>query len=120
MRTANTFAGALFAALAVWLLVHSDSLLAMLGGEASASTAFLARRVSLVFAGLAVLTFATRDVAERAAVRGIAGGLATSFLTLAVLGSVELARGFASPMILGPVSVELAFGVVYVRIARGA
>lgn len=104
----------LFALLFVTLLLVPRAVLDGTGLVASAWTDFLCRRAGVIVLGLGVLSFVSRNAPPTATRQGIVLGVGTSLGGLAVLGSVEVARGFASPGLLPAVAVETLFALAYV------
>lgn len=88
--------------------------------EGQESASFIARRASVMFFGVATMTFFAKDVADLSAQHAIALGLGVMMFGLALLGLAEMARGMAGPGILLAVVTELVFAGAYLRLLRAA
>lgn len=81
---------------------------------------FLARRAGVLFLGLGLLSFLTRNVQDNAIQRVIAISFGSMMLLMAVMGIYEFARGFAGIGIWFANLTEIGFGAAYFIIWRRA
>jgi len=110
-------AGALvFGVLAILLFTVPRSFLDGLGLDLTSSTDVLCRRAAVLLLGLAVLSFSARNAAAAATRRVVAWTTLVTTGAMAVLGSVELARGATTAAILRPVAIETVVAVVFLMV----
>jgi len=98
------------------LLLAPNLIFILFAVEGNESAYFLARRAALLFLGYALISFAARNAQASAARQAISVGIAVAMLSLAVLGLVELSRGYAGIGILLAISAELFIGLSYLFI----
>jgi hypothetical protein len=103
----------LYFALFVMLFFSPHKFLTDVGMPTSESTAFLARRASVLMLGFAVLTFQGRKVRNPLARRVIALSVCVNMAGFAYTGLFEYWRGFANKGILNAVTVEVILSVAW-------
>ena len=77
----------------------------------------MSRRASILFLGLAAITFLARDEPDSAARRAIATSIFITMTGLAFLGLIELMRGTAGLGILLAILAEAVFASLYLPFA---
>ena len=117
-RRFNSFTTLLTSVLFLSLLFWPASIFTLFQIEDTASAAFMSRRAAMLFLGFAVLSWFSKDINEPKTIRAVSAGIATTMLTLAILGFVEWSRGAAGPMILMAVAAETALGLSYLWIIK--
>jgi hypothetical protein len=108
-----------FCALALTLIVAPHLLLRNWGLEVSLAVGAMGRRTAALLGGIAVMVFLGRNAEPSAARSAMIKGLVTACLTLAALGSLELAVCNVAPGILVAVFVEIVFALALLHVARG-
>ncbi|MEM1286413.1 MAG: hypothetical protein AAGH43_13595 [Pseudomonadota bacterium] len=114
-RLASTLTGTLAAQLCLCLLVVPDLvhwLFALTPGDASE---VIGRRAAMLFAGVAVVLFLTRDHPPSPTRRAIGWGVVAMMGGLAAIGMVEFWRGLVGPGIGVAIVTELAVVFAFVR-----
>lgn len=86
--------------------------------DGNATADFIGRRASILFFGLAMLTFLGRNDANTAARQTIATSLFIIMAGLACLGTIELLRGAVGSGILIAVLGEVLFASLYLPFVR--
>jgi hypothetical protein len=104
---------ALFFALSVALMLSPRSVLEGAGLVQTDWTDFVSRRAGVIMLGLAVLGFQARNAPHSATRQSLLIGLGTIFGGLAILGSIEVLRGFAKGGLLPAVALEATFAAFY-------
>ena len=97
------------------LLLAPELILGLMDVACPPEAAFLARRASMIFLGLAVMSWLARKEPPSATRRALRLGLSTLMFALAILGTVEFARGFAGPGIFLAVVTEVALAGAMLR-----
>ena len=113
-----TLVAALFAILAESFFVFPDLITAAWGLRLEGDGAFMGQRLAAYFAGGAVMLFLARSAPPSPARRAIAGGVAVSLYTVAVVGVLALVRGEVAGGILLAIAVEVVFGTVLLITGR--
>jgi len=80
---------------------------------ASETGNFVARRATMLFASFSILSWSARSLSPSPYRTGFCYAAITVTAGLAVLGLVELARGFAGPFILVAVGVEIILATLF-------
>ena len=88
------------------------------GVAIDAGAAFMVRRASPMFAGLALLLWLVRDTAPSATRNAIALCIAVSFAGIAMTGVAEFLAGTASAMILAAGAGEILIAVLFLATIR--
>ena len=109
----SCLSAALFFSLFVALLVSPRSVLEEAGLVQTGWTDFLSRRAGVIMLGLAVLLFQSRNARHSATRQAVLIGTGTVFGGLAVMGSIEVLRGFAKSGLLPAVAIEATFAIFY-------
>ena len=117
-RNLNIFTSILSGLLFAILLFQPRIIFMLFEMSHGPSAAFIARRAAMLFLGLVVLAYSSRNSTELGAIRSISLCISTTMLSLAVLGSVEFIRGFAGVGIVPAIITETLLGVFYVRVFR--
>jgi hypothetical protein len=104
---------ALYFYLFVMLLFFPGSFLNELGIQSTESADFLARRAAMLMLGFAILVFFGRKVSDSMARQVMAIAISINMAGFAVMGLVELGRGFANAEILTAVIIESILAVSY-------
>ena len=107
-RRAIAINGVLFAGMFLVLCFFPKAYLAGYGIEQTDSAAFITRRASPMFLGLAYMTWAIRDMAPSAGRKVVTDGAALLLIGIAVTGLYSLSIGAVGPSILVGAGVELA------------
>ena len=107
-------------ALSAVLLFYPPLIYVLFDVEGHATASFMSRRASMMFLGLAVTAFAVKDLSDLMAQRALSLGLGVMMVALALLGIIELIRGFAGPGILFAIVTELVFAAGFLRLFRQA
>ena len=84
--------------------------------EGHSSAFFIGRRAAMLFLGVSVLTWMSRNAVHSESRQAICVGLSVSMITLALLGSVEYLRGYAGAGILLAIVTEFTLAFLYFRI----
>ena len=84
--------------------------------EGNTSASFLARRAGLLFLGYALITYFARNAEHSNIRQAIALGMGSAWLSLAVLGALELIRGFVGFGILLAMVAELLLAFAYLSV----
>ncbi|WP_424982959.1 hypothetical protein [Maritalea sp. S77] len=79
---------------------------------------FLAKRAGVLFLGLGLLSFLTRDVRDKAIQRIISISFGSMMLLMAAMGIYEFARGYAGIGIWFANLTEIGFGAAYLMMWR--
>ncbi len=80
------------------------------------SAFFIARRAAMLFVGIAILSWLGRHAGHSLLRQAVCIGLGVSMLGLAILGTIEYLRGYASMGIGLAVLAEIVLGVSYLRV----
>ncbi|MEN0068476.1 MAG: hypothetical protein AAGA48_40520 [Myxococcota bacterium] len=99
------------------LLVNPGQILDGFAVDQTASAEFISRRAAMLFLGIAVLAYGTRNVVATDARRAISAGFGVTMGALAALGTVEFVRGVAGPGIWPAIATEFAFALSYALVA---
>ncbi len=89
--------------------------IAMFGIPASESGEFVARRTGILLLGFAILCWSARTAPPSHYRTGFCVAAIVATAGLAVLGLYELARGFAGPLILIAVAIEILLAALFAR-----
>ncbi len=114
-RTTATACLVLFVALSICLMLFPSFLTMLFGAEPSSVANIMLRRASVLFFGLAILMFFTKDNPADANQTAIIRALTVTFFALAVLGVAEWARGALGAGIWLAILTEIAFGFMLLR-----
>lgn len=100
----------------VLLLLLPGLIFDLFGISGSDSAEFMARRASMLFLGISVICWMGRRSNHSTSRQATCMGLGIAMLALAVLGLVELLRGFVGAGILLAVTTELILSAAYFNI----
>ncbi|WP_368187699.1 hypothetical protein [Aestuariibius sp. HNIBRBA575] len=84
------------------------------------SADFLAKRAAMLFLGLGVMTFLSRQSNNSETQRILSAGMMAGMSGLAMLGLFEYLRGMAGPGMWLAICAELGFVMAYLRVYRRA
>ena len=94
-------------------LIYPELLFFIFGIDGSGSSYFIARRLSILFLGISVLTWFSRNVEHSEARQAICASIYVSMFSMAMLGLFEYFRGAAHAGILVAVFTEMTIGYLY-------
>ena len=97
------------------LLLVPGLLFNLFSVTANEAAFFMGRRTAILFLGVSVLSWLVKDAEPSLTRSAISMCFIVTMFGLAVLGAVELARGYAGPGIGLAVVTELALGVLYLK-----
>lgn len=109
---ASIAAAICFALTMVWLLAP-QRLLSLWGVPYSYPVGLVSRRGAALFLGIGVMFFLARTAAPSPSRSALTAGFVVSCLSLASLGTIELARKRAGFGMLSAVLVELFLGIAF-------
>jgi hypothetical protein len=115
-RNLSTVTAGLSLALFACLLFVPGAIFMLFGMQGAESAEIMSRRASMLFLGLAVICWLTRNAEDSVARRAVSAGLAVAMLGLAGTGLFELGRGAVGPGVLLAVAAEVAIGSLYARV----
>jgi len=110
-KLAALLAGVLF----ISYFVFPTQQIAMFGIPASETGEFVARRTGMLLLGFAVLSWSARTAPPSPYRTGFCFAAIVVTGGLAVLGLYELARGFAGPLILIAIAIEIVLAAMFAR-----
>lgn len=102
--------------LCLLLLVYPDVLLFLFGIKSDSAGYFIGRRAAMLFLGLSVLTWCSRNLSHSEARQAICLSIVASMVGLAGLGGVEYFRGEAGSGIFLAIVTEMTFAILYLKI----
>ena len=114
-RWIATATAGLCASLAMTLFFFPVALYWLFGVEGSSLGDFFGRRAGFLFVILSGVAFAVRDLEPSHARNTVGDAFALGMLGLAVLGTIEWARGFAGPGIFVAVAGELVIALLFLK-----
>ncbi len=97
------------------LLINAGFYVDTYGVAADTGAAFMGRRASPMFLGLAVLLWMVRDLDPGPARDAVCASMVVIWAGIAITGLYELMIGTAGPLIAGAAVVELGFAVAFWR-----
>lgn len=106
------------ALLSVALMGIPELLFYLFNIEASDATYFMGRRASILFLGLALVSWQIRNISDNAAQLGVSLSFMVIMFGLAILGSIEFTLGNAGVGIFLAIITELTLGLFYLKIWR--
>ena len=98
------------------LLVTPQVIFILFNIQEHESAIFLSRRAAMLFLGLSIIIWASRNSVHSDTRQAICIGAAVSMLALAVLGTIEYLRSFVGLGIFLAVVTEVAIGTAYLKI----
>ncbi len=99
--------------LCIGLLIIPTAVLAVFGVEGNDAASFIARRASILFLGLAIISFFGRHAIHSDLRQAVILGMSLIFSCLALLGTAEWLRGFAGQGALMPIAAEILYSAGY-------
>lgn len=108
------FGAGLFFVLALILIVDPRILLASWGVDVTPEAAFMGRRLATGFVGFSVILWMARKSPRSEARSAIGFGIAAALVLVALFGTYELARGFASVGIISAILTEVVLAVALI------
>lgn len=115
-RVVSIFTAFLALALCLLLLLAPEVIFVLFDIQGHYSGSFLGRRTAMLFLGISILTWASRNASHSVSRQAICLGLAVAMMMLALLGLVEFFRGYAGIGISLAILTELVLSIVYFRI----
>lgn len=106
------------ALLSVALMGIPEVLFYLFNIEASDATYFMGRRASILFLGLALVSWQIRNISDNTAQLGVSLSFMVIMFGLAILGSIEFTLGNAGVGIFLAIITELTLGLFYLKIWR--
>ncbi|ATC99665.1 MULTISPECIES: hypothetical protein [Pseudoalteromonas] len=106
------------ALLSVALMGIPELLFYLFNIEASDATYFMGRRASILFLGLALVSWQIRNISDNTAQLGVSLSFMVIMFGLAILGSIEFTLGNAGVGIFLAIITELTLGLFYLKIWR--
>ena len=103
--------------LCVTLLLFPGLIWWLFAIEGDASGAFVARRTSTLFMGLATLCYLSRNAPPSPLRQAIAASIAVTMTALAALGLFEFLRGVAGPGIFLAIATEALLAMGFTKVA---
>jgi len=100
------------------LLLMPDLIFWIFSIETTEAANFIARRASILFLGLAILSFLSRNTPHSSLRQNIILAMFVLWSLMALLGLFELVRGFAGLGILLAITAEIIFAISYFLIFR--
>lgn len=97
----------------VLLLVFPQPIYSLFNVEGNASAYFFTRRAALLFLGLAIIAFLSRNALHSTSRQAICLGIGMTMLTLCLLGAIEYFRGFVGVGIFAAMAGELVIAIGY-------
>ena len=98
------------------LLVAPQLIFLLFAVEGNDAAYFISRRAAMLFLGIALIAYTSRNAVHSTSRQAICLGLGSAMLALFVLGAFELFRGFVGVGILPALVTELAIGSSYLAI----
>ena len=115
-RLVNIWATALFISLFVSLLVAPDLIYWLFGLTGNSTANLMSKRAAMLFLGLSVISFQTRNEANSPLRRSLALGLGIIMFGLMFAGIFEFFRGNAGWGIWLAICGEAVFGILYIKL----
>ncbi len=117
-KTISIASTVLTAILFLSLLLVPDVIFWVFSIEAGDAAYFIARRASILFLGLAILSFMSRDAQHSALRQNIILAMCVLWALMALMGLFELARAYAGFGILLAIFAEIGFAFGYFLIFK--
>ena len=114
-KTLNSITSVIALILFANFLVAPDLLFYIFGVDGSGSAYFIGKRLSVLFLGISVLTWFSRNAKYSEARQAICLSIFISMFAMAFLGLFEYFRGFAGIGILIAVLTEMLIGYLYFK-----
>lgn len=112
----SVFSSILFLLLAIVLMFTPAQILTSWGVDTTVAVGLLARRISAVYMGIAVMIFMARNAEHSTTRTALIYGIITSCLILATLGTYEFYAGHASIGILPGVFIEVTLVLAFLYV----
>ncbi|MEC8326458.1 MAG: hypothetical protein VX100_10230 [Pseudomonadota bacterium] len=106
------------ALLSVALMGVPELLFYLFNIEASDATYFMGRRASILFLGLALVSWQIRNISDKITQLAVSLSFMVIMFGLAILGSIEFTLGNAGAGIFLAIITELTLGLFYLKIWR--
>jgi len=100
------------------LLLVPDLIFWIFSIEAGEAARFIARRASILFLGLSILSFLSRNTPHSSLRQNIILAMCVLWSLMALLGLFELIRGYAGIGILLAITAETIFAISYFLIFK--
>lgn len=115
-KSINIITAVIALILCLILLLFPEFIFYLFGIQEHDSAFFIGRRASMLFLGISVLLWASKNSKNSEPRQAICIGLAVSMIALAILGTAEYLRGFAGMGIFLAVITEFLLGAAYLKI----
>lgn len=117
-RLLSAITALIAALLSVALMGIPELLFYLFNIEASDATYFMGRRASILFLGLALVSWQMRNISNSTTQLAVSLSFMVIMFGLAILGSIEFTLGNAGVGIFLAITTELALGLFYLKIWR--
>ncbi|TCK02587.1 hypothetical protein CLV83_4283 [Marinobacterium mangrovicola] len=114
-KTLNTITSVIAFILFVNFLIYPQFIFFIFGIDGSGSAYLIARRLSILFLGISVLTWFSRNAEHSEARQSICLSICISMFSMVCLGLFEYFRGAADIGILIAVLTEMSIGYLYLK-----
>lgn len=114
-----TLTAAIWAMLALTLLVWPAVIHWLFAIDSVASTDIMSRRAGVLFAGFATIVWMARTAPDSPLRRSICFGFSVAMGGMACLGLIEFMRGAVGIGVWLAIIVEVAFAAIYLQFWRG-
>ena len=114
-RRTTTITSLIFITLFVALVLFPQVIYWLFNLQQNDVSDFLAKRAGMLFLGLAILCFYSRNTSSMEVEKLVSLSIATSMTAMAVLGVFEFLRGNAGPGIMVAVFAELVIVLFFYR-----
>ena len=115
-RRTTTITSLIFITLFVALVLFPQVIYWLFNLQQNDVSDFLAKRAGMLFLGLAILCFYSRNTSSMEVEKLVSLSIATSMTAMAVLGIFEFLRGNAGPGIMVAVFAELVIALFFYRL----
>jgi len=115
-RRTTTITSLIFITLFVALVLFPKVIYWLFNLQQNDVSDFLAKRAGMLFLGLAILCFYSRNTSSMEVEKLVSLSIATSMTAMAVLGVFEFLRGNAGPGIMVAVFAELVIALFFYRL----
>lgn len=112
----STFTALLSFILFLILLFFPESIFILFQIEGSSSAVFVSRRASMLFLGIAALTWSGKNAVHTASRQSVCMGMATCMVGMGIIGTFEFVKGNTGIGIVPAILTEWLVGASYFRI----
>jgi hypothetical protein len=100
------------------LFLFPDFILWLFAVDTSEGARFISRRAGILFLGLGVISYASRNADHSVARQAICLGVAVCMILMAILGLFEFVRGFSGIGSFAPIVIEVFFAFGFFQVWR--